>query len=243
MMRNIILLILILASNLVYAKPPSGFVYLHDVDPSIMQDIRYATHYNFLGRPLMGYKKPICILTRQAAKALKKVQTTLHKKGYSLKVYDCYRPKMAVNEMKAWSDTEGCLQMKTAFFPREKKPELFKNGYIALYSGHSRGSTVDLTIVDLKHTQEETYRPGQHLKPCNSPQRLKDNSIDMGTGFDCLDPAAAVMSQEVSDQAYRNRLFLRHTMMQYGFAPYAKEWWHFTLKPEPTRKYYNFPIQ
>lgn len=243
MIRIVFCTIGLLLASTTYAKLPQGFVYLSDVDPSIMQEMRYASHYNFLGRPLMGYKKPSCILTKQAAKGLKKAQRNLNAKGYSLKVYDCYRPKMAVNEMKVWSESVGCLQMKKAFFPREKKEELFKNGYIALYSGHSRGSTVDLTIVNLRQLAQDHYAPGKHLKPCHQDNRLKDNSIDMGTGFDCLDPKATVNSKEVTDTIHQNRLFLRDTMTRHGFKPYHKEWWHFTLKREPTRKYFNFPVE
>ena len=222
----------------------NGFVYLSNIDPSIMQDIRYASPHNFVGRRLVGYKKPTCILTKEAALALKKIQEGLQKQHYSLKVYDCYRPKMAVNEMHVWSKSRDCVQMKNEFFPREKKSALFKKGYIALYSGHSRGSTVDLTIVNLNDDRAaQPYQTGQHLRSCYGKNRLRDNSIDMGTNFDCLDKTAHVRSAEISRSAYHNRLFLRQVMVKNGFKPYNKEWWHFTLQGEPYRQYFNFPVE
>lgn len=225
-----------------YAQLPNGFVYLSDIDPTIIQEIRYAGSHNFIGRPITGYKKPICILTKKAALKLKKVQSSLYKRGYSLKVYDCYRPKSATNEMYKWSQDSDSQEMKTEFFPRVKKSELFEKGYIALYSGHNRGSTVDLTIVDMSNLKQEKYNTANASTSCFSKNRFKDNSIDMGTGFDCLDSTANINNDEVSAQARKNRLMLQAAMKRYGFVPYSNEWWHFTLRHEPFRKYYDFPV-
>ena len=150
---------------------------------------------------------------------------------------------MAVNDMKVWSENVRSQQMKNEFYPRETKSTLFDKGYIALYSGHSRGSTVDITLIKLPAASQQAYRAGMLQKPCYSKERFSDNSVDMGTGFDCLDPASTINSPDISKLASRNRLFLRHTMMRYGFKPYNREWWHFTLKKEPYRKYFNFPVQ
>jgi D-alanyl-D-alanine dipeptidase len=225
---------------------PDGFVYLSDVEPSIQQDMRYASPHNFIGRPIKGYNKPVCILTKQAAEALENVQIKLTSMGYSLKVYDCYRPQMAVNDFYQWSLNPGDELMKAEFYPRTDKSQLFKLGYIAMQSGHSRGSTVDLTIVPLPIMAEATYQPGQKLVACYAPytQRFKDNGIDMGTGYDCLDLAANVKNTYISKNAYQNRMMLQYIMMSNGFVPYDKEWWHFTLKKEPyPNTAFNFPVE
>lgn len=227
-----------------FADLPNDFVYLKNVDPTILQDIRYCSNHNFVGRSIHGYYKPECILTTQAAQALKNVQSELRKKGLTLKVYDCYRPRMAVQDFMEWSRSTNHT-MKNEFYPRENKNELFKKGYIAERSGHSRGSTVDLTIVDLTHTKQAYYHPDKKLVPCYAPwaKRYHDNSIDMGSGYDCLDPVANINNTEISKMAFKNRLFLKKLMIQNGFEPYEKEWWHFTLRREPFRnQYFNFPV-
>jgi len=226
-------------------KIPKGFVYLKDVAPSILQDMRYAGYHNFVGRPIKGYHAKACILTRQAAKALARVQTTLLKSNLSLKVYDCYRPQSASNDFMAWSKNRKNTKMKGEFYPRVSKNRLFKLGYIAKKSGHSRGSTVDLTIVPIPTPPEAHYVRGQPLKSCFSPylKRYRDNSIDMGTGYDCLDSLTQAFNPRVGIVSYDNRMLLRHIMQKYGFAPYTKEWWHFTLKNEPYKNtYFYFPI-
>lgn len=148
------------------AKMPKSFAYLKDVAPSILQDIRYAGYHNFMGRPVQGYYAKECILTRQAADALKKVQTALLRSHLSLKVYDCYRPQMAVNNFVVWSKKPNDTKMKTEFYPRVPKNRLFELGYIAKQSGHTRGSTVDLTIVPIPTPQEANYHRGQSLVAC-----------------------------------------------------------------------------
>ncbi len=222
---------------------PNGFVYLRDIDPSIQQEIRYAGHYNMLGHPLAGYEQPVCILTKKAALALKKVQNAVKRHGFSLKVYDCYRPKRAVAEMLAWSQDPDTQAMKLIFYPREAKATLFAKGYIALYSGHSRGSTVDLTLVALHQMAYTPYTNAQPFKACYTDDRIHDNSIDMGTAFDCLDQAAHLDSPDISTLAYNNRLLLKRAMERYGFIPYLQEWWHFTLRHEPYRKYFDFVVR
>jgi D-alanyl-D-alanine dipeptidase len=170
---------------------PSGFAFLRDVDPSILQDIRYYSAHNFMGRRVEGYNAPECVLSSQAAEALKKVQTDAASLGYSLKVYDCYRPQRAVDDFVAWSNNSYDLATKEEFYPTLDKSELFPD-YIATKSGHTRGSTVDLTLVKLPASTQEVYLPGQPLVACfeSYENRYKDNSIDMGTGFDCLCPLA-----------------------------------------------------
>ena len=225
---------------------PSHFVYLRQYDPSILQDIRYAQYHNFIGRPITGYRCNECILTQTAAAQLSKVQAELLKSGYSLKVYDCYRPQMAVNDFIQWSKDSTQQQMKKEFYPHVDKKLFFRLGYVAAQSGHSRGSTVDLTIVSLPILAQATYHIGQKLTACYAPyhQRFHDNSIDMGTGFDCMDKKSHALHQQgISLVVYQNRLLLRHLMEKYGFVPYGKEWWHFTLKNEPyPNTYFNFPI-
>ncbi len=225
---------------------PPGFVYLKDIDPSIIQDIRYAGYHNFIGHPISGYKAAECILTRPAATALARVQQSLRPYSLSLKVYDCYRPQLAVNEFINWSRLPALQQMKAEFYPRVNKADFFKLGYVASKSGHSRGSTVDLTLVALPLAKQEQYFPGQKLRSCFAPytQRFNDGSIDMGTSFDCLDPTAHFANPAIHGKAAQNRSFLKSMMEKQRFAPYAIEWWHFTLQDEPfPDTYFSFPVQ
>lgn len=226
------------------AQLPPGFVYLADVAPSIQQEIRYAGSNNFTGQKVPGYKAGKCILTEKAAQALAKAQAELLRSRYSLKVYDCYRPKTAVQAFKEWSEDKKLKRMKTAFFPNEKKTELFKEGYIAEYSSHSRGSTVDITIVPAQSSPQ--LPPAEAaLKSCvaDDVERMLDTSIDMGTGFDCMDIRSHYYSRRVPIVAQNHRKILRDIMHKYGFKPYNKEWWHFTLHREPyPRKYFDFSI-
>lgn len=229
-----------------WGMPAPGFVYLKDIDPTILQEIRYYSNHNFVGRRISGYEQPTCILTKQTAIALKEVQDVLRKQKLSLKVYDCYRPTNATQDFLAWSKNPSDQKMKQEFYPRTSKEKLFKLGYIAEQSGHSRGSTVDLTIVDLKHKTQATYHAGEKLVSCYLPktQRFDDNSLDMGTGYDCLDVQANTYNPLVKRVAMENRLQLSALMTKHGFIPYEKEWWHFTLKNEPFPKtYFSFPVQ
>lgn len=225
---------------------PAGFVYLHDVAPSIIQEMRYVTNHNFIGQPLAGYENGTCILTKPAAEALKKVQDELLQSSLSLKVYDCYRPQRTVDGFVEWSKDVTQQQMKEEFYPRVNKADFFKLGYVAAKSSHTRGSTVDLTIVSLPMKKQQAYRVGQSLVSCYASyqQRFHDNTIDMGTGYDCMDELSHPLNRAVSTVAYAHRMILRELMEKYGFAPLAEEWWHFTLKNEPYKdEYFNFPVR
>jgi len=227
---------------------PQGFVALRDVDPSIIQDIRYHGFHNFLGRPVAGYDAPECILTTQAATALQAVQRELAAKGLGLKVYDGYRPQRAVDDFVAWSEQPAAQATKAEFYPNVDKKDFFDLGYVAKKSGHSRGSTVDVTIIPLPAPAAATggaYAPGQPLTACTGVygKRFDDGSIDMGTGFDCMDVLSHPGSDAVSSQAKANRMLLRQVMEKHGFKPYEYEWWHFTLKNEPfPDTFFDFPV-
>lgn len=237
---------LALVSTVSAANLPTGFVYLHDIDPTIIQEMRYAGYHNFLGRPITGYNAPTCILTLQAAEALHKVQMDLLKSNLSLKVYDCYRPQRAVDDFVASHNDLKDQRMKAEFYPRVSKSDFFSLGYVAEKSGHTRGSTIDLTIVPVPTPKQAAYHPGQKLYDCTLPygKRFRDNSIEMGTGFDCFDEKAHAYSQSVNAVAYHNRSMFRAVMGKYGFVPYVNEWWHFTFRDEPfPRTYFDFPVQ
>lgn len=226
------------------AAPP-GFVALRDVDPTILQDIRYFTAHNFTGDPVEGYLVPMCILTRPAAEALAQTQQEFIERGYTLKVYDCYRPQRAVDDFVAWAEDINDRRMMAEFYPRVDKSVLFDDGYIAQRSGHSRGSTVDLTLVALPAVTTAPSMPGEPLVDCTAPQsfRFADNSIDMGTGFDCFDPLAHTMNPLIDGDEHKNRLMLTEGLARQGFVNYDKEWWHFTYQPEPyPDTFFDFPI-
>jgi zinc D-Ala-D-Ala dipeptidase len=250
-MRRTVICVLALAALLglpgraAAAEAPTAFVSLHAVAPSIMLDIRYDTAHNFIGRPITGYRQPLCILTRPAAEALARVQARMLARGYSLKVYDCYRPQRAVDDFVRWGKQVGEQTMKAEFYPHVDKRLVFKQGYIATKSGHSRGSTMDLTLVRLPARPQARYRPGQNLISCTAPawQRFRDDSIDMGTGYDCFDPLSHPLNKRIKGRQHANRLKLRRAMVAEGFTPLATEWWHFTLTDEPyPDTYFDFPI-
>lgn len=227
-------------------KKPQNFVYLKDIDPTIIQEMRYAGYHNFVGHPLPGYEKATCILTREAAEQLKAIQQQLKPLGYSLKVYDCYRPQKTVDFFIVWSQDIKQQSMKAEFYPNVNKKDVFKLNYVAAQSSHSRGSTIDLTIVKLPAKIQPVYRPNQPLVSCYAPyqQRYRDNSINMGTGYDCFDKLAHPDNTNISSQEYLNRMFLNYWMTKYGFVGVETEWWHFTLKNEPyPGTYFNFVIK
>jgi zinc D-Ala-D-Ala dipeptidase len=224
---------------------PADFVALRDVDPTIMQEIRYFTRHDFMGVRVTGYKQPMCILTRPAAEALHTVQQGFLKRGYSLKVYDCYRPQRAVDHFVRWVKDLDDQIMKDEFYPQVDKTNLFADGYIAEKSGHSRGSTVDLTIVKLPARPTRPYTPDQPLAPCYGPQdeRFPDNSVDMGTGYDCFDTLAHTLDPRITGVQHANRLLLKDSLEQLGFVNLAEEWWHFTYRPEAyPDTYFDFPV-
>ncbi len=212
-----------------------GFVDVHEHIPSIIMDIRYCGPHNFVGQRIDGYNAPKCLLTIKAAMALAKVQADLEKLSFSLKIYDCYRPQRAVNHFVRWAKNIGDTRTKKEFYPTVDKKNLFKDGYIAARSGHSRGSTVDLTIVPVPVPEQEVYQPGQELFACFLPEgkRFRDNSIDMGTGFDCFHTLSHTANRDIGARQRANRLLLKTLMEKHGFNNYEMEWWHFTLKDEP----------
>jgi D-alanyl-D-alanine dipeptidase len=249
MVRKQVLIFATLASSLATmtlarAELPRGFVYLSDVAPDIVQDMRYATAHNFVGRPIAGYQVGECIVTDKAAKALAGVQAELKKRNLSLVMWDCYRPVRAVHDFVTWSKNPGDAKMKTEFFPRSDKAQLFALGYLASRSGHSRGSTVDLGIVPAGTTAPKHDAIGP-LVSCTAPkgQRFNDGAIDFGTGYDCLDPLASTRAPGISSEALGNRLLLSDLMVRHGFKPYHREWWHFELANEPfPHQSFDFPI-
>ena len=215
--------------------------------------MRYRTKYNFVGRRIDGYREPVCILDRRAARALKRAQDRLRERGYTLKVYDCYRPQRAVDDFVQWA-ANGNERMKREFYPRVDKSRLFDDGYIARRSGHSRGSTVDLTLVRLPAKEQPQWsREEFGLVRCTAPRRRRfqgharrrrkfpDNSVNMGTSYDCFDTRTHTLNAK--GRARENRLLLRDTLDGVGFDDYANEWWHFTLRNEhyPDR-YFDFPV-
>jgi len=204
---------------------PKGFTYLKDA--RFILSLDYFTSSNFLGRPVAGYQAKVCILTELAAQALINVQDELDtlQSGYRLKIFDTYRPANAVADFVQWAK-EADEKMKAMFYPKVEKTELFKKGYIAERSSHSRGSTVDLTIA-VSHDPQMT------------PVEL-----DMGTMFDYFDEKAHTNHPNLSDTAKKNRQFLKQIMEKHGFENYPLEWWHFTLKNEPfPETYFDFPVR
>ena len=231
----VLIIMLLPAPALAGSALPRGLVYLRDIDPTIVQDIRYAGSHNFVGRPIRGYLAAECILSVAAANALKTVQGMLVEKKLSLIVWDCYRPKRAVDDFLQWSRDPARSEMKTEFYPRTDKQKLFVLGYLAARSPHSRGSAVDLGIVQSGSSIAPPSNPQQALKPCTSPkgERFEDGTIDFGTGYDCLDKLANTSNALVGEIARRNRQTLKSYMKGAGFRPYAREWWHFELINEP----------
>jgi zinc D-Ala-D-Ala dipeptidase len=223
---------------------PKGFVYLRDIDPTIVQDIRYATSHNFVGRPIRGYLAAECILSVSAANALETVQRQLAERKLSLIVWDCYRPKRAVDDFLQWSKDPAYSEMKTEFYPRTDKEKLFILGYLARRSAHSRGSTVDLGIVPADFSFAQPPNLSQLLKSCtlSKGERFEDGTLDFGTGYDCLDVLANTSNALVSGVALHNRQTLKSYMEKAGFRPYAREWWHFELVDEPFHAGFDFEV-
>jgi D-alanyl-D-alanine dipeptidase len=198
-----------------------GFVDVKEFIPSIQIDLRYFTSNNFVGSRIDGYDAPKCLLTREAAVALKKVQDELLRRGQSLKIFDAYRPQRAVDHFARWAKDSRDLKMRSENYPSTNKENLFRDGYISEKSGHSRGSTVDLTIIDL-NTHEE---------------------LDMGTSFDFFDPLSDTDDCRITKAQHENRMSLKSVMERNGFQNLKREWWHFTLKNEPyPERYFDFNI-
>jgi D-alanyl-D-alanine dipeptidase len=247
---------------------PRGFVYLRDIDPTIVQDIRYAGSHNFVGRPIKGYLAAECILSASAAAALAKIQKMLAGKKLSLIVWDCYRPMRAVDDFLRWSRdpavargataplargataplargaTAPHADMKAEFYPRNDKKNLFALGYLAPRSAHSRGSTVDLGLVPSGSAAAPPPDPSQPLKACTSPkgERFEDGTIDLGTGYDCLDALGRTSNALAGATALHHRQMLKSAMREAGFRPYFREWWHFQLNDEPFHRGFDFEV-
>mgnify|MGYP000692909123 CR=1 FL=1 len=203
----------------------AGFVKIKDAIADIQTDVRYFGEDNFMGVRVTGYRAPIIYITKQAAQALKKVQDELRPMGLSLKVFDAYRPQRAVDHFARWALDLEDTKTKAKYYPNTSKNRLFKDGYIARQSGHTRGSTIDLTIVS--HNDDGT-----------------NTELDMGTGWDLLGKRSHIDAEGMTGQQRANRLLLRTLMMEHGFRPYDKEWWHFTLEDEPfPNTYFDFLVQ
>ena len=225
---------------------PANFVYLHQVDPTIVTDLKYFTHHNFVGRPLPGYEANVVILTEPAAMALKAAQKDANAFGLTLKVYDAYRSQETVDEFIRWAEDIDDQVMKAEFYPDINKADVFDLGYVAKRSTHSRGSTVDLTLVPLPVPDQPQWQPGDPILDARLPegQRQPDNSIDMGTGFDCFDDLSHPFNPNLPVHVRANRLLLRTLMEKHGFRGITTEWWHFTLKDEPyPDTYFDFPVR
>ncbi len=225
-----------------------GFVYLQEVDPTIQVDLRYYGNENFLGRPVEGYKKDVLVITQQAAQALKAVQADLKKDGYELVVYDAYRPQHAVDHFMRWRVDLDDQKKKAQYYPRVNKEDVVKLGYVADKSGHSRGSTVDLTIIKLGSKVQPVKERKRTLLDGFTIRFLDDRTVDMGSSFDLFDEASHHTNNLV-EQRYKDlRTYLKTMMIKHNFKPYEDEWWHYTLKDEPypadkESSYHNFPIE
>ncbi len=221
---------------------PDGFVDLASVAPDIQIEIRYATAWNFYGQPVPGYHSNRCYLTREAATALAKVQEEVSKQGYSLLVFDCYRPQRAVDAFVKWTEKGPDSTTKAFFYPAEERKLLIKRGYIASKSGHSRGSVVDLTLVKkdaIPTAAEGNLRFREHFMDCRTTKGTESTGqLDMGTAFDCFSELSHTDSSKISEKARKNRRLLKSAMEKHGFVNYELEWWHFVLKDEPFKDHY-----
>lgn len=226
-------------------RAPKEIVALRDIDPSIVHEVRYATNHNFVGERIDAYRAPLCLLTRPAAEALARAQDALRGQGLTLKVYDCYRPQTAVNHFVRWAEDLDDEQMKAEFYPRVEKSRLFEDGYIAAKSGHSRASTVDLTIQPIDGPPIPPPHSPRPAGSCLGPvdERVPDASLDMGTAYDCFDVLSHTANPAITGQVRENRDLLVGVLADQGFANYENEWWHFTHQPElfPTT-FFDFPV-
>jgi len=222
---------------------PPGFVYLRDVAPAVLQEMRYAGADNFTGQPLPGYGAAECALRRDAALALAKVEADLARRHLTLKTYDCYRPTGAVRAMARWA-AGAETGVTRRFYPRLDKSRLFELGYIAQYSRHSTGTAIDLTLVQLPAPRVAPFDPRAQYGACTAPapQRAPDNSLDMGTGFDCFSRKSWTASAAITRAEARNRALLGTAMRKRGFKNYFREWWHFEFAGPAPRRAYDVPI-
>ena len=222
-MKSFIIIFTVLISSQISSQTlPKGFSYVSEIDATIKKELRYATSNNFIGKPIDGYLKDSLIISTPAAKALKKIQTKLMLSGLSLKIFDAYRPQQAVDHFVRWAKVMNDTLMKQLYYPDVQKSELFTLGFIASKSGHTRGSTVHLCIVDVKTNKE----------------------VDMGSSYDFFGEKSHPFYKKITEAQMKNRMLLRTIMIKNGFIPYDNEWWHFTLKEEPyPTTYFNFTIE
>ena len=201
---------------------PDSFVYVRDLMPDALEIMAYATEHNFVGAPIDGYRAVRAVLTRRAAQALEIASLAAHEDGYRLAIFDAYRPARAVRHFMRWAEDMDDTKTRAEYYPEfSDKQALISGGFIARRSSHSRGSTVDLTLVPLG----------------------SDEPIEMGTGFDRFGPLAAHGAEEITETAAANRAYLCRLMLGAGFEPYSAEWWHYTLKNEPfPDTYFDFEI-
>jgi len=205
----------------VISRDSSDFVNISDVAGDVVLELRYYSTYNFIGDRIDGYLEPIALLTKEAAAALKAASDEAVRNGYRIKIYDAYRPQRAVEHFVRWAKDLNDTRMKSIFYPEVSKENLFLEGYIAEHSGHSRGSTVDITLFDM-------------AKGCEA---------DMGGYFDYFGEISHSDYKELDEKQYNNRMLLRRIMVNCGFTPLREEWWHFTLEDEPFRDtYFDFAI-
>lgn len=224
---------------------PAGFVYLYNIDPTIQQDVMYYNTRNFIGQRIDGYKAPKIILTEKAALALKNIQDDMRKDNYSLLVHDAYRPTKAVAHFVRWGKDEKDQKMKKYYYPYISKRDAFRIGYVGEKSAHSRGSTIDLTIIELGKTYNSNPTAIKRtLKNGLTVYRWQDNTVDMYTSVDLADKASWHDTDLIDEQYTKNRNYLRQKMMEHGFEPYGIEWWHYTLIDEPFKDtYFNFDVE
>jgi len=224
---------------------PKGFHDLEDFDPTILQEIRYAGDYNFIGRPLAGYEAQRCIVSSVVGKALRKVQLEAKQFNLTLKVYEAYRPLRACEDILKWSVDSKDQLMKEEFYKHIDKASVFDLSFVLLRSSHARGAAVDVTLVPLPVPKQKDYKKGDRLIDGILPksQHLYDNSIDMGTGFDCFHEYSHTEHHRIVGKAKENRRLLCQLMHKQGFKNYDGEWWHFTFIKEPfPHVYFDFII-
>jgi zinc D-Ala-D-Ala dipeptidase len=219
---------------------PPGFIYLREAAPDIQQDIRYAGPHNFTGKPVLGYGAAECLLLRPVALALKRAQAAAMAQGFSLKLYDCYRPSRAGEAFVAWATAPDDGSTRR-FYPRLPSKASLTKGYVARRSAHSRGVAVDLTLVPQGSTVPQPAGGG----PCiaSKAEREADNSVDMGTAYDCFDPNSATASPAITQEQRRFRQSLKTIMEKVGFTNYRAEWWHYSYESVQARESFDMPIQ
>lgn len=222
---------------------PQGFVYVDTINKSIQQQIRYNSSENFIGTVIDGYLASRAIMTEKAAQALSNVQDECLSEGFCLVIYDSYRPQKAVNHFSRWSKDPTDNKTKDVYYPTIDKKNVFDLGYIAEKSGHSRGSTVDLSIISTSNVLKEPELTWRTLEDGTVVSFLDDNTVDMGSSFDLMDEVSAHASIRVNTKQRENRAFLLSKMQKHGFIMLDEEWWHYTLKDEPfPNTYFDFDV-